>query len=842
MLAPATPPSKVLKAVAATQRRETLLRMARAQWPALMLAAVVGVLGHGIGLLPGFVISLLAAGIWIGICWLTWRGWKAFEPETDQAAIARLEHFHNLSDMAPLSGMGDRPAAGDASLWQWQRTRAFALLPALAKPVPWPVRRSDGLKLVALLAVGGLALAFPQQALTGFRFDLSPLVGDRPIVSELTATPPDYTGAPAIELDPSGGAVTVPAGTVLTVRVDGPGGAPRLKLPGKDVMLVSRAGGGWHGQVRLDRSGEVSVHRFGGRGSWKVTIVPDTAPVLGPEVTLQAASQGRVQVGFSASDDYGVTTARLLLVPVQPIEGLPESKIPPLEIPLPARRDAIGAADGEAGEALNLFAEAQRHPLAGLAVRATLVIGDASGQTASSQPVELVLPEFSPRTPLAAAMLEIRTLLLREARPYAVTPPQTVTVLDPENGEAVRLDVADRLVNAPPGIKTAEQKLAALHRSFDLLGADPTSTAGLVLVLSTIRAARSVAEAQAIEADLWALAMRFNGTAGTPAQQRIAEAREALKDALENNASASEIEERMDELRAAVGERLAELAQEQGSEPGDMEIEQPGGESLSPSDLADMLDALEQSGAGGDSQSALQQLADLDQLLENLQSGGQSGGEGSGEGGIGQASGEGQGRGQAGGDGSGGGSGLEQALREQERLSDETISRDARADEQGREPDNLNELAGDQGALAQRLRAMGEGEAGQGQGSPAQAAGQAREDAARAMEDAAEALARNDADAARAAQRRATQALRNARRLADQSSGQQGRQGSTSGGSRDPLGRPSEDFSEGSDTKVPDQIERRQARDIRDLLRRRQAEPGRSEDERGYIERLLDGL
>jgi hypothetical protein len=44
---------------------------------------------------------------------------------------------------------------------------------------------------------------------------------------------------------------------------------------------------------------------------------------------------------------------------------------------------------------------------------------------------------------------------------------------------------------------------------------------------------------------------------------------------------------------------------------------------------------------------------------------------------------------------------------------------------------------------------------------------------------------------------------------------------------------------DGKATKVPDGVEKRRARDVRDELRRRQADPQRDKNERDYIDRLL---
>jgi hypothetical protein len=851
MLAPATPPPKVLKAAAVTARRETLLRLGRALWPVAFAAAVAALSGPALGVLGPVTASLASGLVLVVLGWLTWRGWSRFEPESQTCANRRLEAYHGVAAFAPLTGLGDRPVLGDGDLWNWQASRAFAMLPGLTRPAPWPIRRKDMIGAGALVLVAGLAALSPGQALNAFRFDLSPLVGDGPISVALTATPPDYTGQPAIIAGQAGEAMTVPAGSVVSVRVDGPAGPPVLVLPGRDVRLQRAQDGSWVGRATVSKSGLVSVRRFGSRGRWQLDVKLDVPPRLDGEVTIEAASEGRLQVRFSARDDWGLSSAVLELEPDEAIRSLPQSAIPAVTLTLPRRGQAIGADDGGAAEALALSAEVRRHVLAGLPVKVRLVITDGAGQTATSDPVSLTLPALEPRTALAAAVLDARLEILREARAYATVPDEMATLIDPGSGAPIALDLTDRLTGAPPGIASGVTKLRALQDTGDLLGIDPVGMAGLGLVLGQLQAARSVSDAHGVEADLWALALRFNGSAGTPGQQAIADARDALRDALENGAGPDEIEQRMDDLRAAVSQRLQELAQGQD---GDMPVEQPGGDSLDAQDLADMLDRLEDSGTGGDSGSALDQLADLDQLLENLQAGGQGGGGGSqsadGQSGEGQ-SGGGQGGGGQSAEGSGqdgqgtgegaGGDPLTRALRQQERLADETLQRQSADGGATGGSAGLGSLADAQRALADEVRRLQPGgpdggSDGQSDGADAAAAA-ARDQAARAMDEAAAALSRNDGQSAREAQRQAVQALRNARRLAGRSG-----QGDDARQARDPLGRLVDGFGDGSDTRVPDQIERRQARDIRDLLRRRQAEPDRSDEERGYLDRLLEGF
>jgi hypothetical protein len=110
-------------------------------------------------------------------------------------------------------------------------------------------------------------------------------------------------------------------------------------------------------------------------------------------------------------------------------------------------------------------------------------------------------------------------------------------------------------------------------------------------------------------------------------------------------------------------------------------------------------------------------------------------------------------------------------------------------------------------------------------------------DAARQLEAAAEALRRGDLDQAAALQDQATRSLRDAARgREEQRQSDQGGAGTT-----DALGRPIRGRTdEGRTTRVPQEAERRRARDVRDELRRRQADPDRPQEERGYIDRLLE--
>lgn len=243
-----------------------------------------------------------------------------------------------------------------------------------------------------------------------------------------------------------------------------------------------------------------------------------------------------------------------------------------------------------------------------------------------------------------------------------------------------------------------------------------------------------------------------------------------------------------------------------------------GGQQLEQSDLDEMLDAirdLAQSGAGN---AARSMLSDLENLLNNLrlsQGGGQGGGAtGSQSGNAGEAG---------------------EIIGRQRELADETFERGQSYGENG---DDLAEeergLGRDLDSLIDQLQ---RDPGADPNGDAARALGQARND----MRDAEEALGTGDFDAATAAMERAISNLRDgAEEVAREQMRQaeQGQEGQAAP-NLDPLGRPSGN-AYGSGVEVPDETEAGRTRAVIEELRRRLGEPGRSEEEIEYLERLLE--
>jgi hypothetical protein len=286
----------------------------------------------------------------------------------------------------------------------------------------------------------------------------------------------------------------------------------------------------------------------------------------------------------------------------------------------------------------------------------------------------------------------------------------------------------------------------------------------------------------------------------------------------------------MDQLREALDRYLAAMARQmqEAMERGELQPQTGMAQEMRAQDLQRMLDMIENMARSGATDAAQELLAQLENILRNLQPGmaGQMG-----ESPMGEMLDE-----------------LGELMRNQQQLMDETFQMP-----DGFQPGEGGEqgegLAGDQEALAEMLQGLMDQLGQQGMQSP-QSFGQAR----RSMEGAAGSLRGNQRDPALSQQGEALEALRQgaqamAEQMMQQGNGgqnyQQGARGEPRGGERDPLGRPmprrGEDY--GPDRNMlPSEAAVERAREILEYLRSRANERSRPRIERDYIDRLLRGL
>ncbi|WP_223428336.1 TIGR02302 family protein [Tateyamaria pelophila] len=775
-------------------------------------------------------------------------------------ALARLDE---TLPGRPIQALMDTQAIGgsdDASLAVWRAHQArMADRAAQAEAVPADLRiaRRDpyALRYVAVVAFA-VALIFGSIWRVGSVSNMAPGAGDALAsgpVWEGWAESPRYTGRPTIYLnDIADGALDVPAGTLITLRLYGEVGAltvaetvsgrmgelPPASAPEQDFTVV--------------QSGEIAVNGPGGR-TWAVTILPDNAPdvvILGDP---EANALGEMTLPFGASDDYGVEAGEariaLDLGAVDRRHGLtiePDPRAPiTVALPMPI------AGDRKAFEE-SLIEDFSEHPWANLPVTITLNVLDAAEQQAESPPRAIVLPGRRFFDPLAAAIIEQRRDLLWS------------------RGNSTRISQILRAVSHRPddAFRTEVDQLR-LRRAINRL--ETLASYGL-----------TDEQQEGLAQDLWDLALAIEEGDLTSALERLRRAKERLNQAMRDGASQAEIEELMRELRRATEDymqqlsRQAELDGEQNQQNG--QPSDPNAMQMNQDDLQRMMDRIQELMEQGSMAEAEQALQELQEMLENMRVTQGQGGQG------GQSPGE-----QA-------MEGLAETLRDQQGLSDQAF-RDLQeqfnpngqsGENQGNEGRNGGQGQGQQqgqggpgqgeesdGQQRGEGQQQGQGE-GQGEGSLADrqqalrdelrrqqgslpgagtpegdAARDALDRAGRAMDGAEDALRERDFAEAIDNQSQAMEALREGMRALgeamqqEQQNGQQGQGMSDSdrrAEAQDPLGRdPGSNGSIGTDEGLlqGEDVYRR-ARDLLDEIRRRSGEGERPDVELEYLKRLLD--
>ena len=819
--------------------------LVQAFWP--VLALVLTVLA---ALMMGAQDALAGGALWaalaiVGLAALSglFFALRRFRLPSRAAALARLDA--SLPGR-PIRALLDDQAIGasdaaSAAVWQAHQRR-MAARAAAAKPVKGDLRVAQAdpyaLRYVALLGFI-VALVFGSVWRLGEVTHLAPGGAGGTLASgpvwEGWAEPPRHTGKPTLYLnDLEAGALSLPEGTLITLRLYGELGALTVaeNVSGREVAASSEPAQ----DFTLRQSGEISIDGPGAR-AWQITLLPDAVPQverLGPpEVT----ALGEMSLPFLARDDYGVEAGEarisLDLASVDRRYGLtvdPEPR-PEIVVPLPMpisgdRRDFEET----------LIENFSKHPWANLPVSLQLSVLDASEQQAVTEWTQLTLPGRRFFDPAAAAVIEMRRDLLWS------------------RANAPRIAQVLRAVTYAPG-DDLRSEVTALRLKQVIRRLELRARYGLDEEVQT-----DLAE------DLWALAIELEEGVLADALERMRRAQDRLNEAMKNGASQAEIAELMDELRRATEDYLEQLQRQQAQE-GAGEDQQPQGEAMqmTQDDLQRMMDRIQELMEQGRMAEAAEALRQLQEMMENMRvtegqpgQGGNSPGEQAME-------------------------GLSDTLREQQGLSDqafrdlqeqfnpgtgagESDGNEGRNGGQGRGESHEGQrgqggpsgedgaeegLAGRQQALRDELRRQQGRLPGQGT-AEGDAARDALDRAGEAMNRAGEALRRDELAEAIDNQAQAMEALREGMRALgeameqEQRAGQPG-QGTAEGGDqrgegRDPLGR--EQGGSGANSsdaplaQGPDDQGR--ARRLLDEIRRRSGEAERPEVERDYLNRLLD--
>ena len=187
------------------------------------------------------------------------------------------------------------------------------------------------------------------------------------------------------------------------------GDGDRPRFAGQDGEYAAGA--------RLDHDAHVRVRASGHViGAWNLHVVPDAVPVIAFTAKPARTEHDATQFSFRASDDYGVTGAKVVIRP-HGKGGAPLL----VDLPLPEA----------SAKSLNqtTYVDLTENPYAGLPVDAVLEARDGAGQTGRSAPVTFILPARVFTDPLARALIEQRQNLATGGRAERRTVADTLDAL-----------------------------------------------------------------------------------------------------------------------------------------------------------------------------------------------------------------------------------------------------------------------------------------------------------------------------------------------------------------------------------------------------------------------------
>lgn len=799
-------------------------------------------------------------------------------------ALARLDHSMDGAHR-PATALEDTLAVGgkdpvSQALWTLHMQRQGAHVAALKVAPPQPHmagRDKRALRAAPLVAaVAGFFVAGHEvlPRLTAAFDWRGPALAAAAVRIDAWIDPPAYTRMPPILIDFARLAspnFNVPEKSTVVVRIAGRSGMDVATTGRLDAVPVEgKPGEAKPADAKAVPTNTVAVtekrYLLAGDGTLRITGSGAPGQTLSlhaiidqkPEIAFAeppkpvSGVQGGLGISYRAKDDYGIASAEVVVSRVAPLAGGRSLVEAPKQIlPVPSS----GSGEDEMKSTVDFSA----HPWAGAKVNMSLLARDETGQEGRSETVEVVLPQRTFTKPLAKALVEQRRKL----------------IMDVETRRNVQLALDALMIEPDRFMKETGVYL------------------GMRMIGERLRRAASDDQLRDAAEMMWALALQLEDGDLSDAEKALRAAQENLQQALDRGATEDEIKKLTEEMRRAMDRFMRELAQQ-------MQRQQQNGErdqaqlpenfrTVTPRDLQNMLNRIEELSKRGDMAEAQRLMEELNNLLNNLKTA-RPGQQDSRQREMNQALGD-----------------LDRMTREQQQLRDETYQQDQQRQnraQRGQRPGQQQARPGQQGQRQQGQQGQrgqrgqqpgqqpgesgeeGEGEdgqnaeGGQGQGlsQRQQALRERLQDLQRrmrgmgadpgelgeaedAMRDAEGQLGQGQDGQAVDAQGRALEALRKGgQNLAQQMQGEPGegegnenaygepdgrpagRPSAQQRDNNDPLGRPQRqrDWADGR-VRVPgaDESATQRARRILEELRRRLGDPLRPTEELDYLERLL---
>lgn len=622
-------------------RRRRLARLAlgwERLWPALWpplgvfgLFLLVALLGLPL-LLPPLARPLLTLGFLAAIGFAAWRGFRGLSIPRATEADRRLEAASGLAHR-PLAALSDRPAGQDPmalALWEAHRRRASASISHLRVGLPRPgLARRDPIALragLSLALVAALVMAGPE-APERLRRALLPSFGLTVALPSLRleawVTPPAYTGAAPIFLDPAGGDLSVPQGSRLQVALSGgSGGTPDLLVDATATPFRALDARSWAAEALLDQGSRLSIQRDGEQiAGWVLTVQADQPPVAAfTDPPARARTGLALRLPWRVADDWGVAQLRAAIRLVARPDAAPHA----MEINLPSvqPKQATGTA------APDLSA----HPWAGLEVTVQLLARDGAGQEGRSEAVTLTLPERGFTHPVAQALVALRKALSLDptARAEAIAGLDTLSAAP----EAFEQDTSTFLAlrstrhrleldRRPEAVDEAQQTMWEMALALEEGRAERTARA-LEQAIAELREAldRAIQEQQAQQrAEQQAERQQQDAQQQDrqpPPPPRTPEQQQQQQQA-ENQRN--ETDQRIQELRDAIRRHLEAMAERLQQENAESMPTDPQNRLMNPRDLDRRTDRMRDANREDRPRDAERELAELEQMLRDLEQG-----------------------------------------------------------------------------------------------------------------------------------------------------------------------------------------------------------------------------
>ncbi len=455
----------------------------------------------------------------------------------------------------PASAIADEIASNEndpvtQALWRAHIERA--LMSARKLKAGWPqpklaLRDPMALRaLVLILVVAGFFAGSGERVkrITA-AFDWQGVVAPANFRVDAWVTPPLYTGRPPVmlpglrpgETAQAAGPVAVPVGSQLVVRATGNVHFDVAHKGGLEDRRARRAygfAGGHRGAPlhhqrrrlggaarRCRHRSHLELHRHSRPGA--DDLAAQGSGAAGARRACASTTRWRMITASSARKRRLHARLTPMQRPGKPAHPLYEAPVIPLT--LPQARTRSGAAQ--------TTHDLTEHPWAGAEVTMTLVARDEAGNEGRSEPHDFELPQRVFVKPVARALIEQRRDLALDANQK----PVVLTALD-------ALTIAPEIFIPEAGVYL-----------------------GLRSIYYDLGRAKSDDALREVVARMWAMAVQIEDGNVSEAEQALRQAQDALRDALDRNASDEEIKKLTDQLRAALDKFLQALAEQMRKNP-----------------------------------------------------------------------------------------------------------------------------------------------------------------------------------------------------------------------------------------------------------------------------------